>query len=67
MSAADRRERDPLRLQQILARLARIKVARAVRETQELRERWDRMNIVEEAYLRRRLAGGHDGTERRDG
>jgi hypothetical protein len=67
MSARERRERDPLRLQQILARLARIKVARAVRETQELRERWDRMNIVEEAYLRRRLAGANEGQERQDG
>jgi hypothetical protein len=67
MSARERRERDPLRLQQILARLARIKVARAARETRELRDRWDDMNIVEQAYLKRRLAGGHDGTERRDG
>jgi hypothetical protein len=67
MSASERREHDPLRLQQLLARLARIKVARAARETQELRERWDTMNVVEEAYMRRRLAGANEGQERRDG
>ena len=61
MSAQDRRERDPLRLQQILARLARIKVARAARQTQELHARWSDENIIETVYLRRQFAGGHGG------
>jgi hypothetical protein len=48
------RERDPLFLQQLLARLARIKMAKVNRETEELQRRWPHRNVVEEAYLRHR-------------
>ena len=58
MTGRELRERDPLYLQAVRARLARIKVAIAAKETRELRERWPDDNIVEAVYLRRRREEG---------
>ena len=61
MTGRERRERDPFWLQEVKARLARIRVARAIRETQEVQRRWDDSeNVIEALLLRRRLAGGRD-------
>ena len=54
MTGRERRARDPLWRQMVRARLARIKVAIAARETRELRERWPTENVIETIYLRRR-------------
>jgi hypothetical protein len=65
MTGRERRDRDPALVQELLARLARIKAVKAARETLALRERWTdetRENVIEAIYLRRRFeenGGGH--------
>ena len=61
MTGRERRARDPLWLAKVRARLARMRVARAARVTEEVRERWERENVIEAVYL-----GRHDDERRRD-
>jgi hypothetical protein len=58
MTGRERRDRDPALVQELLARLARIKAVKAARETLALRERWTeqtRDNVIEAIYLGHRL------------
>jgi hypothetical protein len=66
VTARERRAADPLWRQLVAARLARIKAARASRETTALRERWQ-PNVIEAVLLRRRLGDDPDDARRTDG
>lgn len=63
MIPEERRKRDPVALQDALARLARIRIVRAAKRVDLIKARWDetpRENLIEEVYLRRvreRVAG----------
>ena len=64
MTGRERRARDPLWLAKVRARLARMRVARAARVTEEVRAQWERDdNPVERVYLRRRDDGRERGCE----
>lgn len=67
MTGRERRERDPTLLALVKARLARMRVARAARETQALRDRWPAENILEAVYLRRRDDERGQGARDEDG
>ena len=58
MSREDRRKNmDPNLVERIRARWARIRTARAARQTQELIDRWEQQpNMIEAVILRRRIA-----------
>lgn len=58
MSREDRRKQmDPNLVERIRARWARIRTARAARQTQELIDRWEQQpNMIEAVILRRRIA-----------
>lgn len=58
MSREDRRKQmDPHLVERIRARWARIRTARAARQTQELIDRWEQQpNMIEAVILRRRIA-----------
>jgi hypothetical protein len=58
VSREDRRKNmDPNLVERIRARWARIRTARAARQTQELIDRWEQQpNMIEAVILRRRIA-----------
>lgn len=56
MNPHPRRQRDALWLQQLRARLARMRVAKAARQTEAVAAAWPEENVLERIYLARHAA-----------